>query len=470
MNIYVAITTYNREESYRKLLKDIEKTKGHHSLFIAIYDDCSDKEYVNKEDGNFVYRFEENQGKTGHWKVIDRVLYDASFHEFDYFFLLQDDCELVDGFFDKAIDEWEGIEDENKATMCTFTPNTVYSRAIWGNKSVNVRYNKRTFLRTNYIDLIFMCPIETLRTLSFTINEIPNRNVDSVYRSSGVGRQLTGRLKLLGKTMYGAYDSLITHGKEESKMNKEERERNPLHTLVRGIGTEVPIIVGVCSIPEREISLYKMLLTISPQVDTVYVTLNGYTKVPEYSEEFSNVVFELDSNERGDANKFKHIKECRGYFFSCDDDIIYPPDYIYATIRKIQSNPNTIYTYHGRNVKRYSNLSDYKPITDFYKDTEQVHYLLEVKEDVRGDIPGTGVCGFDTRYIDINMDIFKQPNMSDIYLGIYAKENNIPIIIINHKRGWLTTTGMLFQEESIYNSNKDNNERQCTLVNATVWK
>jgi len=416
---------------------------------VTVYDDCSDNEYVENEDGNFVYRFEENQGKTGHWRVIDRVLYDASFHEFDYFFLLQDDCELVDDFFDKAIEEWEGIEDENKATMCTFIPNTVYSRAIWGNKAVNVRYNKRTFLRTNYVDLIFMCPIETLRTLSFTINEIPNRNVDSVYRSSGVGRQLTGRLKLLGKTMYGAYDSLITHGKEESKMNKEEREKNPLHTMDRGIGKDVPIVVGICSIPEREISLYKTLLTISPQVDTVYVTLNGYTKVPEYSEEFSNVVFELDSNERGDANKFKNIKKCKGYFFTCDDDIIYPPDYIAKGIEKLKEDSSTIYTYHGRNVKRYSNPSDYKPISNFYNDTEQIHFMLELKEDKKVDIPGTGVCFFDTRYIDVDMDIFKQPNMADIYLGIFAKNQGIPIKVLSHKRGWFNITASSYTHLSL---------------------
>ena len=88
MNIYVAITTYNREVSYRKLLKDIQRTKGHHSVSVTVYDDCSDNEYVNKEDGNFVYRFDENQGipikvlshKRGWFNITGSLFQDTSIY------------------------------------------------------------------------------------------------------------------------------------------------------------------------------------------------------------------------------------------------------------------------------------------------------------------------------------------------------------------------------------------------------
>lgn len=462
MNIYVAITTYNREDSYKKLLKDIEKNKGNHSLFIAVYDDYSLPQYVERNDGNLVYRFEENYGKMGHWKVIDKVFYDASFENFDYFFLLQDDCELVDDFFNKAIQEFEGIEDETKVSMCTFTPDTVYTRAMWGSKAVNVNYSGKTYLKSNYLDLIFMCPRKTLEMLEFKMNEIPNRYFDSANKSSGVGRQITGRLKLLGGTLYGAYDSLVIHDGFDSKMNEEERKIHPLHTMIRYTNKETPIVVGICSIKEREVSLYKTLRTLSPQVDKINVVLNGYTRVPEYASEFDNVVFELSSNERGDANKFKYVSEYGGYFFSCDDDILYPPDYIFRIMEYIKREPKGIYTYHGRVMT--------KEVTNFYKDTEQIHFMLEVKEDRKGHIPGTGVCGFDTRVVKVEYSDFKIANMADIFLGMWAQKNNIPITVINHKRGLFNSTGILFQDKSIYKEYKEVNERQCTLVNSLEWK
>src|SRR5690242_16983226 len=111
--IYIAITTYDRVESLQLLLDDISRETKGKNVDLIRYD---------------ITRYSRNHGKPGYWSIMNDVFRDAETWNFKYFFFLQDDCRLAEGFFEKAIQEYEEIGDPNKATLCTFTPQSVYER------------------------------------------------------------------------------------------------------------------------------------------------------------------------------------------------------------------------------------------------------------------------------------------------------------------------------------------------------
>src|SRR5689334_579291 len=105
-DIYIAITTYDRPKEFKALMDDISRETSGKNVHIHVYDDASPVEY----GGGSWYKsrldytkYQENNGKKGYWAVINDVFRDAQTWDFDYFFLLQDDCRLVEGFFEKAI-------------------------------------------------------------------------------------------------------------------------------------------------------------------------------------------------------------------------------------------------------------------------------------------------------------------------------------------------------------------------------
>lgn len=452
--IYIAITTYNRPEGLQKLLKDIERDIVGFDYVLKIYDDCSNYKIEQPH-----FRFTRNNGKSGYWRVIDRVFQDASQYYFDYFFLLQDDCELEENFFKKCIEQWDKIIDKHKATFCPFTPTNVYNRVMWGGRAKDVSFREEKYINGDYVDCIFMCPRATLELLSFQVRPVVVDWQRYPNQSSGVGMQLTQRLREHRKTMYSAYSSLIITGKEKSIMNKEEREKNPLLPLIREEftgkeGSTQSIFVGMASIPNREQQLYQSLKSIYSQVHKVFVALNGYEKIPAYANQFPNVEFILTTNEQGDANKFLKVGDVQGYFFGCDDDILYPKDYVKTMIQKIEQHRGIV-TCHGRSIIKL-------PIQNYYRETQQFHFALAQDRDIVVDIAGTGVCAFHTDEVAVQYSDFPYPNMADIWIGKFAKDNNIAITCIARARRWLKN---IRTQSSIYNDYKNRDEKQVEVIN-----
>lgn len=117
------------------------------------------------------------------------------------------------------------------------------------------------------------------------------------------------------------------------------------------------------------------------------------------------------------------------YYFTCDDKITYPHDYI-ETMKKAIDQHKCIITAHGRKLV---------DCNSFYRGSHRAyHYLNDVEADVRVDVPGTGVMGFRTDYFnpdEIHLSEYKR--MSDLVFALEAKRANKKIICIKHTKNWL---------------------------------
>lgn len=179
--------------------------------------------------------------------------------------------------------------------------------------------------------------------------------------------------------------------------------------------------------PEREKLLKKTIESLRPQLsdeDKIWVGLNKYQHKPEFLNEGEYKFFD---NSTGDAVKFYNAEKIIGWVLTCDDDLIYPKEYIAEMCFKTYKH-QSITTLHG---KVYREPYKFNPATETYR------CLGRVEKDVLVDVGGTGVMCYHTNLIKVRYDAFKQANMADIWMAKLAKEQGTAIYCVAHKEDYL---------------------------------
>lgn len=228
---HVAVTTYNRPEMLRRLLRQLQVESGRHEVAVHVYDDGGSKR-LREDDpvlkGVRVHRYAENNGKAGYWRVVSQALADAAQGSGEYFLLLQDDVELVPGFFDEVRRQWEMNPDRSKAALFMLRDRQRDGKACWTNFKPRVRrYGGLRVTQTQWTDCMFFTDRRFFGVIP-AINPVvpaPTRG-----QSSGVGRQISLRLHRGGYTIYQVSKSLVLHGDHESVMHPRIRRLQPLTT------------------------------------------------------------------------------------------------------------------------------------------------------------------------------------------------------------------------------------------------
>lgn len=208
------------------------------------------------------------------------------------------------------------------------------------------------------------------------------------------------------------------------------------------------IMAGIASIPERASSLEQTLASIAPQVDEVHLSLNGYDHAPAFLDAFPNVRATVRGTNGGDAEKFAAVDGWDGYVLTIDDDILYPPDYVETIVAGIDRyHRQRAVSFHGGTTNGFS---------------AKVHSAATVKrlrclgaveaDDLDVNTVGTGVLGWHTAHVPVWRDIFRSPNMADVYFSCHAHRFGIPLAVLAHPAGWLCDIQPA--GPSIYESNR----------------
>ena len=222
-------------------------------------------------------------------------------------------------------------------------------------------------------------------------------------------------------------------------------------------------ILGLATIPERLNTLERVLDRLYKQVDYIEIALNDFKKIPKILSKYSNVIPNLTTNENGDANKFLNVeKYSNDYYFSCDDDILYPLDYISTYIDAIDKNKSLI-TIHGSIIPPRKLLS-------YYKGRTMKAHCLRTCEQHTVHIPGSGVSGFHTSFLKLKYpNHFPVKNMADIFLGIQCQNQSVKCISIKHTEGWILG-GLNEGRKTIWDTHKNNDSVQTKYINSISWK
>lgn len=209
--------------------------------------------------------------------------------------------------------------------------------------------------------------------------------------------------------------------------------------------------VNIATMPSRLNQLKQTIESLEAQFDEVRIYLNGFDKIPTWLKAYTIA----SGDDLTDNGKFYFLQFAQDeYYFTCDDDIIYPPTYADDMVQKIDEL-GTIVTHHGR-ILQAEDVS-------YYRGHEFFHCANDQTEQKIIDVPGTGVTAFDTRYFKPT-ELYKSPFkcMSDIVFGLEAKKKGKKVTVLPHACGYIRPLPV---EDSIYAKHRNNELVQINLAN-----
>lgn len=190
------------------------------------------------------------------------------------------------------------------------------------------------------------------------------------------------------------------------------------------------VFIGIAAIPEREEALKKTIESLIDQVPSIGVYLNGWKKIPEFLRQEKITIAGYGDKDLGDVGKFYWVDSHDGIYFTCDDDLIYPKDYVKRTLAKLEEHSyNAVIGWHGSLIK--------KPFKDYYSPDSRRVFVFSAHRpyDTPVHILGTGCSAFHTQVFPIKLRDFIYPNMADIFLSLKGQEKKLPFIVIKHEKG-----------------------------------
>lgn len=206
------------------------------------------------------------------------------------------------------------------------------------------------------------------------------------------------------------------------------------------------IIAGMATTGNRPEQLRKAVDSLRMQVDHLYIYNNKM------------------NTDKTDLGKFYGLslltEPC--IYFSVDDDIIYPEDYVARTVQHLKRlDFEAIVTYHGRKLKG--------PGLNYYHGHESFACWRRHMDQLQIDVPGTGVCAFHTDYFNDEL-LHETPvqRAADLVLGIRAAELQKKVIHLPHPYGWIVMQPVQATDTCYYNESK--NPDKLTALADKIWR
>lgn len=233
------------------------------------------------------------------------------------------------------------------------------------------------------------------------------------------------------------------------------------------------VVVSLCSIPSRQETLIKTIKCLSNQVDKIYVYLDKYEAIPPEIQNKENIVIlrsqdhTIDHRDNAKFLIFNKLKSSGRpfYYFTADDDIEYPQDYIHSMINGIERyNRKAIVGVHGVVLDEYPDA--------YFKRRFVYHFSTNtVKDDVLVNNLGTGTVGFHSDLLEtIDPAIWNTGGMVDILFSIECKNRSIPMICIRRHAGWLIEFEQAKSTPNLFSEFNSKEEKIITeLKNNTPW-
>lgn len=202
----------------------------------------------------------------------------------------------------------------------------------------------------------------------------------------------------------------------------------------------------MATMPSRAESFARALPAVAPQVDRLYLYLDGFAQVPELVRAYPNVV-PLLAQEHGDlhaAGRFLPLArlERRCVFVIFDDDIVYPPNYVAEIVEGLAAHAGrALVAYHG-NVFR-------PPFRSYVRDRHCYHFSQALDHHTPVHCVGAGTAAFDSAHLCFDPAAWPRVAGNDLMLAIEAERRGLPQIMLPRAKGWLKAIGEI-QPDSVY--------------------
>ena len=227
-------------------------------------------------------------------------------------------------------------------------------------------------------------------------------------------------------------------------------ERVDMESHQRWVSRQIgaPVIASMATIPSRTRMLKDAVYTLLLQCDEVRVYMNNYETVPDFLDHPRIRIRRSQHwDDNGDAGKFGWVddNDAPGYRVICDDDLLFPPDLIERLAGKVQETEDrAMVGLHGVMLRQ--------PITQYYAPNSRhaVHFQSRMDSPKLVQILATCVMCYHSSQMKLKRDDFMFRNMADVWLSAYAKDNGIPLMIIDRPFKWVRQNTQEGGFETIY--------------------
>jgi len=186
--------------------------------------------------------------------------------------------------------------------------------------------------------------------------------------------------------------------------------------------------------PSRAATFPTALASVVPQVDRLYLYLDGHADVPDLAKGDPRIIpiLSRDCPNLRAYGKFLPLEIETGAFVyvGVDDDIRYPADYV-ASLR------SGLRGHHDRAVVGYHGAILPRPLVRYTKGRTVFHFAEKLVQQQVVDIVGTGTVMFFTGALRFDFRAWCHVNMADIYLAIEASRARVPCICLQRGDGCL---------------------------------
>lgn len=232
------------------------------------------------------------------------------------------------------------------------------------------------------------------------------------------------------------------------------------------MGSNDPIIIGIATIKERKHMLPQVLDSLQGENTKIFVYCNDYASNSKYS----NVFMYPGETDLGDAGKYWGVWQTTepAYYFTCDDDLIYPPDYVQTMVAAIERyDRNAAVSMHG---KEY-----YGPVNSYYGDinaqcadgrAKAYHCLHPQPQDAPVTVLGTGCAAWHSSLVDLSIEDFPVPNMADIWFSKKLNSAGVPRYAIAHEPLEYIEPP---KGSTIWEKHNNNDAIQTAVFNSVNW-
>lgn len=236
----LVVMTYERPEACASLMRQLERAIGRgdaraRTALLVIRDtgasDYSEARALASSVAGTVFWLEAREwlGKVRFWQSYQLALLVARSWQPERTVFLHDDVELDDDVLERADAIWQATADDPmRRVLYLYSSDKDEPDGRWTRFARREMPDKACRL-TQWVDLqAFMVDRQFFELLGYRIVPIhPNRWKRKPTTSSGVGRQLTLRLRGRGN-IYQAWPPLVCHGSQPSLANREARQQNDL--------------------------------------------------------------------------------------------------------------------------------------------------------------------------------------------------------------------------------------------------
>ncbi|MBC6437978.1 MAG: hypothetical protein GDA52_07550 [Rhodobacteraceae bacterium] len=192
---------------------------------------------------------------------------------------------------------------------------------------------------------------------------------------------------------------------------------------------------GIASIPRREVNLRLVIDSLYNQFEHFFVYLNEYPHMPDWLDDPKITVFRSqDYRDLSATGKifFAQFVD-RGYFFTLDDDFIYPGNYAARMVDAIDR--------HAGRVAACVHGSIFPPQPKYYYLRVSIYqYPGALPGDRFVCLPGTASFAVKAGTIDLSLDTFLPQVMVDLTCAIICKNSGLPIVSVGRQAGWMQNT------------------------------